>query len=417
MFIKIKEKFYLFPKIFWIGNAIELFERFAFYGFYIVLTLYLTKLAGFKDVQMGYIAGTFSALLYLLPIIAGAFADKITYRTALILAFLLLSAGYFILGIYTTKIITLIALGVIAFGGSIVKPVISATVSKSSNENTAKYGFSIFYWVVNIGGFLGKTFAYPLRIKLGIQYIAFFSSFLAIIAAIIVFIFYKPKAEEKKEKGSILKIFIDIYRAFTNWRLISFLFILGGFWILFIQLYFTIPLYAIRTLGEEAAPEWMVNINPLMIVLFQLPITALLRKIKALHSIILGYGFIIIAMLILSIKPNVYIIITGIAFVALGEMANSPRALEFISSQATAGQEGLYMGAYYISIFFGNFFGGILSGKLLSKYCPEVGNKFYASRLWLIYAAIGAVFCLCLYYYSIFTRKRDISSNYGEKNK
>jgi len=412
MFLKIKEKLYLFPKIFWIGNSIELFERFAFYGFYIALTLYLTKLAGFNDIQMGYIAGTFSALLYLLPIIAGAFADKITYRTALIFAFLLLSAGYFILGIYTTKITTLIALTIIAFGGSIVKPVISATVSKSSNENTAKYGFSIFYWVVNIGGFLGKTFAYPLRIKLGIQYITFFSSLLAIIAVFIVFIFYKPKSEEKKERENILKIFIDIYHAFTNWRLISFLFILGGFWILFIQLYFTIPLYVIRTLGEEAAPEWMVNINPLMIVIFQLPITALLRKIKALHSIILGYAFIILAMLILSIKPNVYIIITGIAFVALGEMTNSPRALEFISSQATAGQEGLYMGAYYISIFFGNFFGGILSGKLLSKYCPETGNKLYASRLWLFYAAIGAAFCLSLYYYSIFTRKKDTASNY-----
>jgi len=412
MFLKIKEKLYLFPKIFWIGNSIELFERFAFYGFYIALTLYLTKLAGFNDIQMGYIAGTFSALLYLLPIIAGAFADKITYRTALIFAFLLLSGGYFILGIYTTKITTLIALTIIAFGGSIVKPVISATVSKSSNENTAKYGFSIFYWVVNIGGFLGKTFAYPLRIKLGIQYITFFSSLLAIIAVFIVFIFYKPKSEEKKERENILKIFIDIYHAFTNWRLISFLFILGGFWILFIQLYFTIPLYVIRTLGEEAAPEWMVNINPLMIVIFQLPITALLRKIKALHSIILGYAFIILAMLILSIKPNVYIIITGIAFVALGEMTNSPRALEFISSQATAGQEGLYMGAYYISIFFGNFFGGILSGKLLSKYCPETGNKLYASRLWLFYAAIGAAFCLSLYYYSIFTRKKDTASNY-----
>lgn len=405
MFLKIKEKFKLFPSIFWIGNGIELFERFAFYGFYIVLTLYLTKLAGFDDIQTGIIAGVFSALLYLLPVIAGAIADKITYRFALILAFLLLGVGYFILGIYSSKTTTLISLGIIAFGGSMVKPVISATVSKSSNEETAKYGFSIFYWVVNIGGFLGKTFAYPLRIKLGIQYINFFSSILAIIAILIVLIFYKPHKEERTTEGAA-KILINLYKAFSNWRLILFLFILGGFWILFIQLYFTIPLYAIRTLGEKAAPEWMVNINPLMIVLFQLPITALLRKIRPLYSILLGYGFIIMAMFILSYKSSVLVIMIGIAFVALGEMANSPRALEFISSQAPSGQEGLYMGAYYISIFFGNLLGGFLSGKLLSMYCPEGEVKIYASTLWINYAVIGIIFALSLYYYSIFTSKK-----------
>ena len=42
---------------------------------------------------------------------------------------------------------------------SIVKPVISGTVSKSSNEANRARAFSIFYMVVNIGSFTGKTIA------------------------------------------------------------------------------------------------------------------------------------------------------------------------------------------------------------------------------------------------------------------
>jgi len=54
---------------FWASNVIELFERWAWYGFYMAFALYLvnskdTGALGFSQAQKGIIMGTGSMLLY-----------------------------------------------------------------------------------------------------------------------------------------------------------------------------------------------------------------------------------------------------------------------------------------------------------------------------------------------------------------
>ena len=80
-----------FSKAFWVANTVELFERAAYYGVFIVITLYLSRILGFNDIQAASIAGIFSACLYLLPTFAGALADKIGFRNSMLLAFTLLT--------------------------------------------------------------------------------------------------------------------------------------------------------------------------------------------------------------------------------------------------------------------------------------------------------------------------------------
>ena len=54
---KNKEKI-RFSKAFWVANTVELFERAAYYGVFIVITLYLSRILGFNDIQAATIAGT-----------------------------------------------------------------------------------------------------------------------------------------------------------------------------------------------------------------------------------------------------------------------------------------------------------------------------------------------------------------------
>jgi dipeptide/tripeptide permease len=389
-----------FPRLFWIANGIELLERFAYYGMYIALTLYLSRLVGFSDMETGAIAGTFSALLYILPSLCGTVADRITFRKALLTAFSLLFVGYLVMGLFPSKTTVITALMFIALGGAFVKPTISGTVSRTSPSGQAAQGFSIFYLIVNVGGFLGKTLAYPLRINLGIQYICLASAALAVAAFLAVFFFYRDPGGEGTAARPPAEVLLNLWRAVTNYRLLLFLLILSGFHTLYIQMYFTLPLYTLRTLGEKIAPEWMVNVNPLMIVLFQLPVTALLRKLKPLHSIMLGVFIISTAMFIFSHRPGVLLLLAGIATIALGEMAMAPRALEFVSSQAPTGQTGVYMGCYYLSSFFGNLFGGLLAGIMLTRYCPQEGFRGDAPLMWYYYMGIGILTIILLWTYS-----------------
>lgn len=150
-----KQETWRFPKEFWLANLMELFERAAYYGFFIVLTLYLTDIVGFNDKATGVVAGVFFALLYFFPPFVGAISDKIGFKNGLILAFSLLMIGYFFLGIFHSKILVIIFLFVVLIGGSFIKPLITGTVAKTTTEANKARGFSLFYWIVNIGAFGG----------------------------------------------------------------------------------------------------------------------------------------------------------------------------------------------------------------------------------------------------------------------
>ena len=55
-----------FPRAFWTANAVELFERAAYYAMFIAVTLYLTNTVGFSDFDAAMISGAFSAGLFCL---------------------------------------------------------------------------------------------------------------------------------------------------------------------------------------------------------------------------------------------------------------------------------------------------------------------------------------------------------------
>ena len=164
-----------FPKDFWLANLMELCERAAYYGFFILLTVYLTDLVGFSDVMSGTISGLFAGFLYFLPPFSGAISDRIGFKNGLVLAFGLLTVGYFFLGVTHSKISVLFFLTVLMVGASFIKPLITGTVAKTSDEVNRARAFSIFYWMVNIGAFSGKTVVPWIRKGIGLEYINFFS--------------------------------------------------------------------------------------------------------------------------------------------------------------------------------------------------------------------------------------------------
>jgi len=118
-----------FPRPFWFANASELCERAAYYGTFIALRTYLLRVVGLDDVQAGFVAGLFGALIYLFPFFSGALADRLGFRSALILAFALLTLGYGSLGRFHAFWPVMGALLLIVIGGSFVKPVTALCVA------------------------------------------------------------------------------------------------------------------------------------------------------------------------------------------------------------------------------------------------------------------------------------------------
>ena len=425
----------LHPRAFWTANTIELFERCAFYGMYIVITLYLTDRVGFTDVQTGWIAGIFASLLYLLPTFSGAVADKIGFRAGLAIAFSLLTVGYGLMGLWPTKGTAIVALALIMLGGSFVKPIISGTVAKCSDDDGRARAFAIFYVVVNVGGFIGKTVAYPLRINLGVEYICLYSAAMAAVALLLVGLLYRNPDTQGAGK-SLSEVAAGLWTVVRNRRFMTLIVIVAGFWIIQAQLYSSIPKYTTRVISPTAAPEWMANVNPGTIVLFQLLITRLSRRLRAVTSIGVGLAIIPWAAVVIALHPRggeswtmslpllgmfelhtaTVVMCLGIMLIAFGEMFLSPRFLEFASKQAPPGEVGLYMGYSHLTTFFAKIVAFVLSGYLLNAFCPDPKTLTpeqalhaydHAHYLWYVFAAIGVLAMVALLIFKVVTDRAD----------
>lgn len=428
-----------FPRAYWVANSIELFERAAYYGAFIAMALYLTNCVGFTDIETGWVVAVFASVLYLMPTFMGLLADRIGFRRALILAFLLLTAGYALLGAFQLKLTALISLALILFGGAIVKPVILGTVVKCSDSAHRARALSIFYQIVNIGAFFGKTVAKPLRVTFGLEYINFYAAGMAFVGLIITIIFFH-NVDRITDNKKLADVFRGLLRVVQNFRFMLLILIVAGFWAIQGQLYATMPKYTIRLIGEGASPEWLANINPLIVVLFVVPITHLMRRVRPISSIAVALFLIPISALIFSLSPELQaltgpliritgsisihpitmLMIIGITLQGLGECFLSPRFYEYASRQAPKGEEGLYMGYQYLTTFFAWFFGFASSGYLLEAFCPDPRKVAaadmqsayaHAHYIWYVYAAVGALAFVMLMIYRFTTDLIDKRHN------
>jgi len=420
-----------FSRPFWTANIVELLERAAYYGMFIVITLYLSREVGYNDIWAAWIAGGFSAGLYFLPPFSGAYADKIGFRKALILAFALLTIGYFGLGALPFKSTVIPSMLVVMVGGSFIKSVITGTVAKETSVSNRARGFSIFYAMVNIGSFSGKTLVYPIRMELGLVYVNFLSAAFTLLALIIVYLFYKSKVQTGEDK-SIKDIWAGLVRLLKQPRLFVLIIIISGFWMVQHQLYATMPKYVIRLVGESAAPSWYANVNPLTVVLTVMFVTQLMKRYSALTSMTIGMflmPFSALAMAsgklfemngsdfgFLGLHPVAFMMIIGIIIQGLAETFISPRFLEYFSFQAPKGEEGLYLGFSHLHSFISALLGFGISGYLLERYCPDPKTLTELEKLtaydqahyiWFVFAGIVSVSAIALIIFGIVTRAID----------
>src|SRR5260370_17213740 len=87
-----------FERPFWVANITELFERLSYYAVFASLARYLHEVLSFPTERATNLTGLFGGLVWFLAIFGGAIADRLGFRRALSLAYLILAGSYFLLG-------------------------------------------------------------------------------------------------------------------------------------------------------------------------------------------------------------------------------------------------------------------------------------------------------------------------------
>ena len=392
-----------YNKNFRVASVMELFERWAWYGLFAVLALYLTGSTdegglGFSHTEKGQIMGIVTAILYLLPMITGVIADKIGYKLSLIIAYLLLISGYYVMGEVQSYTMVFIVFLWVAVGAAMFKPVASAIITKNTDESNSTLGFGIFYMMVNIGGFIGPAFSSTLRTQYGWKIVFLQAAIVIAINLVILLIFYKEKDREKNTETmseALVSSLINIWEAIKDSRLSVLLVIMVGFWTMFNQLFYTLPTFiedwintkalhnsiaevspwiasAMSGGGDSVNPEMLINLDAGSIILFQLIVSYFVLRIRHVSAMITGFIIAAIGIGVTFYTGNGLYTILGIMIFAIGEMMTNPTFSSFIALISPKGKEALYMGTYFLPIFLGNFLTTFISGNLYQAWSDKL---------------------------------------------
>ncbi len=394
--VRLKE----FPFNYWIAIIYEFFERGSYYGVMSVLSVYLTNELEFTKESVGVIKSTIQPVLYILPILTGAIADKMGYRKTLLAAFGLLGLGYFLTAQATEYAVVFSFLMIMAFGAGAFKPVISGTIAKLTDERTSSLGFGIFYWTINLGAFIVPTFIVPILKDIDWSYV--------LIAAAIgtgamilptLFLYKEPprEVEKKQPLGKTLKdVSKKIWIVILDWRFILFIFIYSWFWILYFQMFDSVLWYfdtfvdagpfnkfmsGVLGINFAFEHEHVTSTNALTIIILQLIISNIVKKTKALPTMIIGIGIGTIGLVMLSLSQSFWFFFAGIIIFSIGEMTAHPKYISYLGLIAPPDKKATYMGFGFLYGGFGSLIAGILGANLYILFVDNPMIAFVREKL------------------------------------
>ncbi len=366
----------------------EAAERFAFYGGRSILTVFMTQyllgsdgaLSVMSDETTKFIFHMFVAIVYLMGI-AGAIISDIwldKYRAILYFS-VLYCFGFVALVLDQTRVGLFIGLGLIALGGGIIKPLVSANVGDQfgkSNQHLLSRIYHWFYFAINVGAFVSYLLV-PVLLKKYEPKVAFAFPAALMFIAVIVFWLGRKKYVHIPASGidnikkclsgeglqaicklSVLYIFVIMFWSLydqmdsawvllaknldRNW--------LGYNW-LESQIGFANPaliLILIPTFSYVIYPaiNKLFPLTPLRKTGIGLFVTAIAFAISGILQMRVSAGF----------APSVGWLFLAHFVLASAEVMVSITLLEFSYTQAPQNIKSFIMAIFFLSIFLGNFF-------------------------------------------------------------
>lgn len=399
-----------FGNTFWVLNSIEMFERLAFYTLRVMAPIYIMQADNpgglhLTPQQKGIIYAWWAVFQSILPMATGGFADRYGYKPTMAFSITLMTIGYLMVA-FVRDIPGLdnfwalfISIMTLATGTAFFKPSIQGSLAQILSKENASVGWGIFYWVVNVGAFVGHYIPGLVFLAIGSQSKEAWRNLFLLAAAFsacnyALMFFFKDVPSGASKNDSILSVLEKTLLNILDARLIAWLVIMSGFWMMMYQLWDLqpnfiadwvdsgpiansltfLPSWLLGSLTEQTPrglqipQQVLLSINSLCIIIGVVGMSWLTRKMRALEAMIGGMVLAIIGLLIAGLTMNPWMLVLGIVFFSLGEMTTGPKKNEYLGLIAPPDKKGLYLGYVNIPVGVGVFVGSWIAGEVYGHY-------------------------------------------------
>jgi MFS family permease len=408
-----------FNHAFWLLNTIEMWERLAFYNLRVMAPIYLMQADNPGGLHLtaqdkGVIYAWWAGFQSLLPVATGGFADRYGYKRILTLAISLMMVGYVMIALmrdlpflsnYWSFFIAVLTL---ATGTAFFKPSIQGSLAHQLTRENASVGWGIFYWVVNVGAFIGHylpslllglsvflpgfLYAEPHSPEAWRNLFLASAAFTALNLLLLVVLQDVPSGASKTE--SVWQV---LWRTLVNIvepRLLCWILIMSCFWLMMFQLWDLQPNFIADWVDSSSmarALEWLptgiyhllieqtprgpmvpqqvlLSCNALCIILGVVGVAWLVRGMRTLSAMLIGMVLATCGILVAGWTQSAWILVAGIVFFSLGEMMTGPKKSEYLATIAPPGKKGLYLGYVNIPVGVGVFLGSWIAGAVYGRH-------------------------------------------------
>ena len=405
------------PKLgrtFWTLNTIEMWERLAFYNLRVMAPIYIMQADNPGGLHLtasdkGTIYAWWAIFQSFLPIVTGGLADRFGYKRTLFFSVSTMMVGYLLIALMrdisgvSNFWSFFLAILTLATGTAFFKPAIQASLAHQLTKENSSVGWGIFYWVVNVGAFIGHFlpsffllkgwFGTTANSPEAWRNLFIVSAGFTSLNLLLLFAFEDvPSGASKTENiGQVL------WRTMTNIvepRLLSFMAIMSCFWLMMYQLWDLQPNFIadwVSSAPMAKSLQWMpeglrkvfveqtargpmipqqvlLSFNAFFIILGVVLTAWLTRRMRTLTAMLIGMCMATIGVVVAGWTQSAWVLVLGILCFSLGEMMTGPKKSEYLGLIAPPGKKGLYLGYVNIPVGVGVFLGSWIAGIVYGRY-------------------------------------------------
>ncbi|WP_299681310.1 MFS transporter [uncultured Dokdonia sp.] len=269
------------------------------------------------------------------------------------------------------------------------RPAFFVALSAYSKPENKTRSLTLLRLAINLGMGAGPMIGGLLIGTVGYHALFYADGFTCLLAALLMMYVLNPKTVKEVDTEVVVENPIAPEKDITY---VYFLIGLILFAMAFLPLFTVVPLYY-TTVYEISKPNigLLMGINPIMIVLLEMPLVTWLLKKKYdnIQLTIIGIAFTGLSYIVLVWEAWIGVLFISIVLMTFGEMIGFPFSNKFALDRSKIGKQGAFMGLYSMAFAIASIFSHNAGMQITAKYGFKV--------VWLFIFGLTVIACFFMY--------------------